>query len=234
MNPIGNPEAVRDYFNKEAPSWGQRYLATGSMRWRLGQFVPALAAIVPSGTRILDFGCGSGDLAAACAAEGFEVTAVDTSPEMIAAANRRFPETRAKFELWPVQAGTKLTYPDGYFGAFVSSSVIEYVRDPASCLAELRRICSQSAKGLITVPNIWHPVRVVEALERRMGRFAARSDFYPKGRRAYLELSQNRLGARTWKKICEGAGWECISVANRSRPLLFLTLKAVVRIPTKL
>src|SRR5450631_612901 len=44
--------------------------------------------------RILDLGCGSGQLTAKIAASGAEVWGIDQSPEMIAEARRNFPGLR--------------------------------------------------------------------------------------------------------------------------------------------
>jgi trans-aconitate methyltransferase len=47
-----------------------------------------------SGEKIIDWGCGTGDLAAAIAAQGAAVTGVDASADMIAAARSKHPELR--------------------------------------------------------------------------------------------------------------------------------------------
>jgi len=44
-----------------------------------------------NGERILDLGCGTGQLAAEIAARGAHVTGVDRSPEMVAEARKKFP-----------------------------------------------------------------------------------------------------------------------------------------------
>lgn len=44
-----------------------------------------------AGERIVDFGCGTGDLAARIAANGAEVTGVDISPEMVERARNKYP-----------------------------------------------------------------------------------------------------------------------------------------------
>ena len=47
-----------------------------------------------NGERILDLGCGTGQLAAEIAARGAHVTGVDRSPEMVAEARKKFPALR--------------------------------------------------------------------------------------------------------------------------------------------
>ena len=60
-------------------------------------FVPAMGAAVLDlldplpGERVLDLGCGSGELTAQIAARGAHVVGVDASPEMVARARERFP-----------------------------------------------------------------------------------------------------------------------------------------------
>lgn len=45
-----------------------------------------------SGERIIDWGCGTGDLAAAIAAQGADVTGIDASVEMIREAQSKYPQ----------------------------------------------------------------------------------------------------------------------------------------------
>ncbi len=49
----------------------------------------SLMAQVPSATRVLDVGCGSGHVAAAFVSAGHDVHDVDPDPEMVAMANQR-------------------------------------------------------------------------------------------------------------------------------------------------
>ncbi|WP_150266884.1 class I SAM-dependent methyltransferase [Paenibacillus tepidiphilus] len=44
------------------------------------------------GEQIIDYGCGTGDLAAAIAERGAAVTGIDASPEMLAAARAKYPD----------------------------------------------------------------------------------------------------------------------------------------------
>src|ERR1700693_1837631 len=72
------------FFNKLAGNWSQaHYGPQGGMVSRIGRFVDALESLVPASASILDYGCGTGDIAAALAARGYRVEGRDMSPTMI-------------------------------------------------------------------------------------------------------------------------------------------------------
>src|ERR1700760_4234824 len=56
-----------------------------------GESVLELLA-VKAGERILDLGCGTGDLAKQIQQSGAEVVGIDASPDMVAKAKNKFPE----------------------------------------------------------------------------------------------------------------------------------------------
>jgi len=59
---------------------------SGGPPWNIGGPQPALAAVLDDGVKgpkVLDIGCGTGDLAIALARRGYEVTAIDISREAI-------------------------------------------------------------------------------------------------------------------------------------------------------
>ena len=51
-----------------------------------------VAALVPSGARVLDAGCGTGRVAVELTRRGYAVTGVDSDPSMLAVARARAPE----------------------------------------------------------------------------------------------------------------------------------------------
>ncbi len=88
----------------------------------------ALAGIRP-GDRVLDVGCGTGDLTLAAAAQAGpsgEVVGSDASPEMIQVARRKAAGRGlpVRFELAPVEA---LPFPDGYFDVALSSLMLHHL-----------------------------------------------------------------------------------------------------------
>jgi SAM-dependent methyltransferase len=98
-------------------------LAGGVMEWLLPQ----------PGERILDLGCGDGQLSARIAATGALVTGVDASPQMVEAARAR--------GLTVDQAPAEhLPYPDAVFDAVFSNAALHWVRGQNEMIQQVHRV----------------------------------------------------------------------------------------------
>ena len=86
-----------------------------------------------AGERILDLGCGTGDLAKKLADLEVEVVGVDQSETMVQQAKAKYPEIA--FE---VQDATKLPYDNEFDGVF-SNAVLHWVKEPGQALAGIYR-----------------------------------------------------------------------------------------------
>ena len=97
------------------------------------------AAGLPRGARVLDVGCGSGELARSLVAAGFSVCGVDASPAMIELARRHVPD--ARFEVLALPTGAPEALPQA--DAVVSTGhVLNYLPSPeaiAQALSEMAR-----------------------------------------------------------------------------------------------
>jgi len=106
---------------------------------RNGAFVHQLAGGVLEwlnsrpGERILDLGCGDGQLTLRLAASGAQVTGADLSPEMAAAARARGVDAQ-------VANAEALPFKDAVFDAVFSNAALHWVRDQDAMLAEVRRV----------------------------------------------------------------------------------------------
>jgi ubiquinone/menaquinone biosynthesis C-methylase UbiE len=114
--------------------------------------------------RVLDWGAGWGQNAALLAAHGLAVIAYDVEDK--GAARGLLADTAVAYV---VRAGPRLPFDDAAFDAVLNCGVLEHVDEPASALAELRRVLIPGGR-LFTyhLPNrhAW-----TEWLGRRLGRF---------------------------------------------------------------
>ena len=106
-------------------------------------------ANVAGGERVLDLGCGTGDLAADLAHGGARVIAVDVAQAALDRAGARHPELDLR--LLPIDG--PLPFDDGAFDAVWSSEVIEHVADTARWLSEVRRVLEPGGRVLLTTPS---------------------------------------------------------------------------------
>lgn len=108
------------------------YQSNHSWAWEYGRDL--LQLLAPTrGERILDVGCGTGQLTYEIAASGAETVGVDASAEMIAAARENFPEVR--FEVCDA-AGMPF---ENEFDAVFSNAALHWVADQKGAIASIAR-----------------------------------------------------------------------------------------------
>lgn len=217
-------ERVRGLFDAKSASWSDKYAPGGRLEARLERFVSALDRALPAGSRVLDFGCGTGDLAAWLAHDGYVVTACDFSVEMMLQLPRNGPRlTTAVLDVnW-----SQLPFKTALYDAVIASSVLEYVADVDAVLAEFARVLRPGGVLLATVPDSRHPVRT---LERVLAAATRRIENVPTGRVAryltYTLVSRQRHSRDWWSDAARRANLVDLSCADeRLQPLMMLTLR---------
>src|SRR4051812_29809915 len=76
-------EKVESLFNEKASSWSEKYQPDGRLLPRLAAFAERVGRLMPPPARVLDFGCGSGNLARHLSALEYSVTGCDVAAEMV-------------------------------------------------------------------------------------------------------------------------------------------------------
>src|SRR5437773_265609 len=202
-------EDARVLFNRKAGAWHAKYLPNGKLTSRLNRFMERLSEVSPPPGRVLDLGCGTGDLAAALSRRGYQVTACDIAEKMIDIA--RAVHMGAAVEWASLKPDWKaLPFGEGSFRSVVASSVFEYLVDVESVVAEISRVLQPGGVLLLNVPNPCNLLRKVEArLRSRVSkhglagllRRVQRIDSYV----SYLQLSRNRFTGDRWQSVLSSA-----------------------------
>ncbi len=126
--------------------------------------------------RVLDWGCGLGQVSDLLLHAGLDVTSFDYrgdgAPDAIQALPR-YPDVHAYLSSDPIA----LPYADGTFDAVLSCGVLEHVLDPGASLDELARVLV--AQGTLYVYKLPNRFSYLEWAARRL---AGRLDMYYHGR----------------------------------------------------
>lgn len=220
---------VRDYFDQRARRWSTFYGDNGTMTGRVYRFLEALQSHAEPPARVLDYGCGTGQIAIGLADAGYKVEATDISRSMIEEAWRSCGDKVRVHHIVPVES-RPLPFDDASFDAVVSSSVLEYIPRPESVFAEFSRILKPGGTAFVTVPNIRTMRRRIEGAARpglvlcsmlpgvrrtRLGIF---------GR--YLKLSINRYALEGWSEVAREGAMEIVK-ADGTDDLTMLVLRQI-------
>jgi SAM-dependent methyltransferase len=154
------------------------------------------AFLVPPGQRILDLGCGNGDLLHRL--QPSRGVGVDFSANAVEDAARRYPEL--EFVLGDVEDPTVLDRLDAPFDFIVLSDTIGALDDVQATLANLHRLCHPQTRVVISYYNrLWAPVlRIGQRLGLQMP-----------------QREQNWLSGRDIANILKLADFEVVRLDSR-------------------
>jgi SAM-dependent methyltransferase len=133
----------------EGPDWSSRAAAWVEHWARLAE--PARRAVAEAtgigpGTRVLDVGCGSGELCALAAERGAVVAGIDAAEGMVAIARRRLPG--ADLRVGPMET---LPWDDGAFDVVTAFNAFQFAASFEGAAAEAARVTRPG--GLVAVCN---------------------------------------------------------------------------------
>ncbi len=198
-------------------SWDAALYERGhSFVWKLsGGMVELLAP--QSGERVLDVGCGTGQLTAKIAEAGAEVFGIDSSPEMIAQASANYPDLQF--------AAADITHyrAESPFDAVFSNAVLHWVHDAEAAVRAIAGALRPGGRFVAEFGGKGNVAAILEALHELTGianpwYFPSIGEYAPILERNGLEVSQAFLfdrftrtedpntGLRDWIRMF-GRGW---------------------------
>lgn len=127
------------------------------------------------GLRVLDVGCGVGQVVARLTEAGFEAYGVDVSKPNIERAAKVSPRCQ-------LYDGKTLPFPDGHFASVGALNVLEHVDEPEAFIREIVRVVEPGGRIVLSSPNFF--------------RVFGFRDYHPK-----MRGFGNKL--RNWKRLQE-------------------------------
>jgi trans-aconitate 2-methyltransferase len=115
------------------------------------------------GERILDVGCGTGQLTADITQFGAEVVGIDASPDMIATARKNFPHV--EFE---VADATALPFSDE-FDVVLSNAALHWVRDQPAAIASIARALKTGGRLVFEMGGRGNLRHLIDAMYQALG-----------------------------------------------------------------
>jgi len=145
------------------------------------------------GGRVLDYGCGAGEVVAAGRSRGLDISGVDV---FYGGSETRRQAERAGLLGGAVREirGGRIPFPEGSFDLVTNNQVMEHVEDLDAVLLEIRRVLRRGGTVLSIFPSadVWREGHIGIPFSHRL----------PKGSRLrfYYTWALRSLGLGTWKE----------------------------------
>jgi SAM-dependent methyltransferase len=190
-------EAFKDF---EAAGWSANAPGYGALTGRItARFADALldAARVGRGTRVLDAGCGHGELCAAAAARGARTVGLAHAEGMVPAA--RAPPPALEF---PVADAEDLPFADASFDAAIAAFLVNHLPRPERGAGELRRVVAPGGRVAVAMWDRPERVEFLGLLDAAMAAAHVNPPLaFPPGPPAYRFADEDEL-----RSLLQGAG----------------------------
>ena len=133
-------------WERHAAWWQEEFTGGADVEYE-AQILPMARRHLAGARRVLDLGCGEGQIARLAEADGAErVVGVDTSAAQIAEARRRGGGVA-----YARASATRLPLADGSFDAVVTCLVLEHIEDLDGALDEVARVLRRGGRFVIFV-----------------------------------------------------------------------------------
>lgn len=132
-NDLVTTQSYDTFASQYAKRWGKQWRETD------GNLIKKLLTLVKPKAKILDVGCGTGDLLKFLIDDGFKGYGIDSSAGMLEEAKKHI----ASDYLQQMDI-CNLNYPNGYFDAVISLYALQHIQDVEKALYELKRVTKRN------------------------------------------------------------------------------------------
>jgi ubiquinone/menaquinone biosynthesis C-methylase UbiE len=189
QQPVSSALYTEEYFLTACEGYDEFVRTEGENLSRRLKAAFALAAVTP-GMRVLDVGCGRGEILRHCAKLGADAYGIDYALVAVKMSHDVVQGTTgAPGKTAVAQADAKvLPFPTGYFDRVLLFDVVEHLHpwELHQALREVFRVLKPDGRLIVhTAPNVWYDryaYPVVRAFRRLMGQ----GKHYPANPRAFL------------------------------------------------
>ncbi len=178
------------------------YEARHAFVWQFGESLIELLEPKP-GERILDLGCGPGQLTKKIAESGADVTGLDASTEMIGQARQNYPELR-----FVLQDATRMEF-DGEFDGVFSNAALHWMLNASAVANGIARALRKGGRLVAELGGKGNIRKLELGLEAVLARYLG--DALPKKRTFFPSISE-------YSSILESHALEVRSAVLFDRP----------------
>src|SRR5919109_4357640 len=217
---------TEEYFLKACEGYEEFSETQGQRLSRRLSAAFAVAAVQP-GMKVLDVGCGRGEILRHCARLGADAYGIDYAPVAVEMASKAAAEEQqAPGKTGVVQADAKrLPFADAYFDRALMFDVVEHLFpwELEQSLAEIRRVLKPNGAFIVhTAPNVWYD-RYAYPLVRLVRRLMGQGAHYPRNPRALnvsanVEVHVNEQSQWSLRRTLQSAGFRHVRAWLESPP----------------
>jgi SAM-dependent methyltransferase len=152
------------------------------------------------GGRVLDYGCGTGQMIAQGRERGLDIWGADTFEGYYAAWADAVP-AQARDRVRKIK-GARADYPDAHFDVVLSKQVLEHVRDPEATVADIHRLVKPGGTVIAAFPvtDTWYEGHVGLYFAHRLREGALRDTYFTLARKLGYGLYHKDVTPSEWSK----------------------------------
>jgi len=188
---MSKESGIKHYYDK-------RYLSSKKCTSRTSRYNAFIQPLcLEEGKRLLDVGCGTGEILRIVQAEGLSCAGIDISKEAVQLAQQKVNAATCEVTIGD---GEHLPFADASFDYVTAIGSLEHFCDIEKGIREIARVCRNDGKVCIVVPNsygILNKASIYDGTEQVQEKLAT--------------LSQ-------WRGLLEGNGLDVIQVGRDKGP----------------